>query len=74
MNGVVIPVERKPMLQWSLRITAYAQRLLDSLQDVDFSEAMKKMQSNWIGRSEGAQMFFDLEKGEGQIEIFHHPS
>ncbi|MEO1263153.1 MAG: class I tRNA ligase family protein [Bacteroidota bacterium] len=64
------PVERKPMLQWSLRITAYAQRLLDSLQDVDFSEAMKKMQSNWIGRSEGAQMFFDLEKGDGQIEIF----
>ena len=64
------PVERKPMLQWSLRITAYAQRLLDDLQTVDFSEAMKKMQSNWIGRSEGAQMFFDLENGNGQIEIF----
>ncbi len=64
------PVERKPMLQWSLRITAYAQRLLDDLQGVDFSEAMKKMQSNWIGRSEGAQLFFDLEDKEGQIEIF----
>ena len=64
------PVERKPMLQWSLRITAYAQRLLDDLQEVDFSEAMKKMQSNWIGRSEGAQLFFDLENGKGQLEIF----
>ena len=64
------PVERKPMLQWSLRITAYAQRLLDDLQEVDFSEAMKKMQTNWIGRSEGAQLFFDLENDKGQIEIF----
>ncbi len=64
------PVERKPMLQWSLRITAYAQRLLDDLQEVDFSESMKKMQSNWIGRSEGAQLFFDLEDNKGQIEIF----
>ena len=64
------PVERKPMLQWSLRITAYAQRLLDGLQTVDFSEAMKKMQGNWIGRSEGAQLFFDLADYDGQIEIF----
>lgn len=64
------PVERKPMLQWSLRITAYAQRLLDDLQEVDYSDSMKKMQSNWIGRSEGAQLFFDLEKEEGQIEVF----
>ena len=64
------PVERKAMLQWSLRITAYAQRLLDDLAEVDFSDAMKKMQSNWIGRSEGAQLFFDLEKGGGQIEVF----
>ncbi|MCB0520313.1 MAG: class I tRNA ligase family protein, partial [Saprospiraceae bacterium] len=54
------PVERKPMLQWSLRITAYAERLLNGLWEVDFSEAMKKMQGNWIGRSEGAQLFFDL--------------
>ncbi len=64
------PVERKPMLQWSLRITAYAERLLNDLKEVDFSDAMKKMQGNWIGRSEGAQMFFDLENGEGQIEVF----
>ncbi|MBK9012749.1 MAG: class I tRNA ligase family protein [Saprospiraceae bacterium] len=44
------PVERKPMLQWSLRITAYADRLLTDLDSVDFSDSMKKMQSNWIGR------------------------
>ncbi len=64
------PVERRPMLQWSLRITAYAQRLLDDMQPLEWSEAMKKMQSNWIGRSEGAQMFFDLLGFEEQIEIY----
>lgn len=64
------PVERKPMLQWSLRITAYADRLLSGLDTVDFSDSMKKMQSNWIGKSQGAQMFFDLENGAGQLEIF----
>ncbi len=64
------PVERKPMLQWSLRITAYADRLLSGLDMVDFSDSMKKMQSNWIGKSQGAQMFFDLENGAGQLEIF----
>ena len=64
------PVERKPMLQWSLRITAYADRLLKDLDEVDFSEAMKRMQSNWIGRSEGAQMFFDVAGSDLKIEIF----
>jgi leucyl-tRNA synthetase len=64
------PVERKPMLQWSLRITAYAERLLNDLNEVDFSDAMKKMQSNWIGRSQGAQIFFELEGGHGKLEIF----
>ncbi len=64
------PVERRPMLQWSLRITAYAQRLLDDLNEVDFSDSMKKMQSNWIGRSEGAQMFFDIVGSDQKIEIF----
>ncbi|MBI1223911.1 MAG: leucine--tRNA ligase [Bacteroidetes bacterium] len=64
------PVERKPMLQWSLRITAYADRLLTGLDTVDFSDSMKKMQSNWIGKSQGAQMFFELENGAGQLEIF----
>lgn len=64
------PVERKPMLQWSLRITAYAERLLNDLQELEWSEAMKKMQSNWIGRSTGAQLFFDLEGTDQKIEIY----
>jgi leucyl-tRNA synthetase len=73
------PVERKPMLQWSLRITAYAERLLSDLNDIEFSDSMTRMQSNWIGKSTGAQMFFDLEtpllqegpgEADGQIEIF----
>ncbi len=64
------PVERKPMLQWSLRITAYAERLLRDLDDIDWSEAMKKMQSNWIGRSEGAQLFFEVVDSDEKIEIF----
>lgn len=64
------PVERKPMLQWSLRITAYAERLLNDLETIDWSDSMKKMQANWIGRSEGAQMFFDVEGSDQKIEIF----
>ncbi|MBR9922699.1 MAG: leucine--tRNA ligase [Bacteroidetes bacterium] len=64
------PVERKPMLQWSLRITAYAERLLRSLDTLEWSEAMKKMQSNWIGRSEGAQVFFPIQGHNESIEIF----
>ena len=64
------PVERKPMLQWSLRITAYAERLLSDLNEVDFSDAMKRTQANWIGRSEGAQMFFDVAGSDRKIEIF----
>jgi len=64
------PVERKPMLQWSLRITAYAERLLNDLQDLEWSDAMKKMQSNWIGRSEGATMFFDIENFGEKLEIY----
>lgn len=64
------PVERKPMLQWSLRITAYAERLLNDLQELEFTESMKKTQSNWIGRSEGARIFFELEGRSEKIEIF----
>ena len=64
------PVERKAMMQWSLRITAYAERLLNDLDNIDWSDALKAMQRNWIGRSEGAQMFFDLAQHEGNIEIF----
>ncbi|MCB9340772.1 MAG: leucine--tRNA ligase [Lewinellaceae bacterium] len=68
------PVERKPMLQWSLRITAYAERLLNGLREVDFSEAMKKMQGNWIGRSEGAQLFFDLSLPLAPSEVSLPPA
>lgn len=64
------PVERRPMLQWSLRITAYAERLLDDLDVLEWSDAMKKMQRNWIGRSEGAQLFFELAGSAHRIEIY----
>jgi leucyl-tRNA synthetase len=64
------PVERKPMLQWSLRITAYAERLLNDLESLEWSEAMKKMQANWIGRSQGAQLFFDVQNHDQPIEIY----
>jgi leucyl-tRNA synthetase len=55
------PVERKLMNQWSLRITKYADRLIDGLQDLDFPESLKIMQRNWIGKSEGASLNFELE-------------
>jgi leucyl-tRNA synthetase family protein len=55
------PVTRKPMRQWMLRITAYAERLLDGLEKIDWSESLKEMQRNWIGRSEGAEVHFALE-------------
>ncbi len=64
------PVEKKPLLQWSLRITAYAERLLNDLEPLDWTDAMKTMQANWIGRSEGAQMFFDIVDSDKKIEIF----
>lgn len=64
------PVEKKAMKQWSLRITAYAERLLNDLDTVEWSDALKTMQRNWIGRSEGAQLFFDLDGHDEKIEIF----
>jgi leucyl-tRNA synthetase len=64
------PVEQRPMLQWSLRVTAYAKRLLDDLDELQWSDAMKKMQSNWIGRSEGARVFFPLAEHKDTIEVF----
>ena len=64
------PVERRPMLQWSLRITAYADRLLTGLDTLDWSDSMKKMQSNWIGKSTGARLFFDLQNSNEKIEVF----
>ena len=66
------PVEKKLMRQWSLRITAYAQRLLDGLDKIEFSDSLKEMQRNWIGRSEGASLVFQLETpiDENGIEVF----
>src|SRR5690606_4502209 len=54
------PVEKKKMRQWYLRITEYADRLLQGLEKVNFSDAMKEMQRNWIGKSEGAEMEFEV--------------
>ncbi len=64
------PVERKRMPQWSMRITAYAQRLLDGLDTLDWSESIKEAQRNWIGRSEGALIRFKLKDHAGDIEVF----
>lgn len=65
------PVERKLMRQWSLRITAYAQRLVDGLDKVDWSESLKEIQRNWIGRSEGAAVWFELaDQPDLKFEIF----
>lgn len=64
------PVIKKPMLQWSLRTTAYAQRLLDGLSEVDWPTALKIQQENWIGRSEGAKIFFPVEQSMKTIEVF----
>jgi leucyl-tRNA synthetase len=63
------PVERRPMRQWMLRITDYAQRLIDELDGVDWPESIKLLQRNWIGRSEGAMVKFATEGG-AEIEVF----
>ncbi len=64
------PVYRRPLKQWVLRITAYAERLLHDLDLVDWPEPVKLMQRNWIGRSEGARLRFSIEKTGDAIEIF----
>ncbi|RIM21457.1 leucine--tRNA ligase, partial [Staphylococcus cohnii] len=64
------PVVRKPMKQWVLKITEYADRLLEDLDDLDWPESLKDMQRNWIGRSEGAAISFDVEDNDAQIEVF----
>ncbi len=64
------PVVKKPMNQWSLRITAYAERLLNDMDEIDWSDSLKTMQRNWIGRSEGLQMFFELEGNSEKLEIY----
>src|SRR5699024_8123219 len=64
------PVVRKPMKQWILRITAYADRLLEDLEDLDWPESIKDMQRNWIGRSEGAEITFDIAGYDEQFTAF----
>ncbi|MBK8504878.1 MAG: leucine--tRNA ligase [Saprospiraceae bacterium] len=64
------PVEKKAMTQWYLRITAYAERLLQDLDTIDWSDALKTMQYNWIGRSEGASMHFPIRGHEFELEIY----
>ena len=64
------PVVRKKMTQWSMRITAYAQRLLDGLEKIDWPQPLKDSQINWIGRSEGAQVEFRIQNSEFRIFVF----
>ncbi|MBS1621739.1 MAG: leucine--tRNA ligase, partial [Bacteroidetes bacterium] len=75
INGVSerggFPVIKKKLRQWYLRITEYADRLLEGLNHVDFSEAMKEMQTNWIGKSSGAEMDFEIASGSFSLEFSH---
>ena len=64
------PVIRKKMTQWSMRITAYAERLLQGLDTIDWSESIKESQRNWIGKSVGASIDFVLASGEYKVEVF----
>ena len=64
------PVIRKKMTQWSMRITAYAERFLQGLDTIDWSESIKESQRNWIGKSVGASINFALAQGEHKIEVF----
>ncbi|TXC85089.1 leucine--tRNA ligase [Luteibaculum oceani] len=64
------PVEQKLMKQWMMRIGAYAERLLEDLDKLDWSDALKEIQRNWIGKSEGASVNFELENEKGKIEVF----
>jgi leucyl-tRNA synthetase len=64
------PVIRRPMRQWMLRITAFAERLLNDLDTIDWSDSLKEMQRNWIGRSEGAEVDFTLDGHGERIRVF----
>ncbi|PKG22257.1 leucine--tRNA ligase [Niallia nealsonii] len=64
------PVERRPMKQWMLKITAYADRLIEDLQEVDWPESIKEMQRNWIGRSEGAEVTFAIDERDETFTVF----
>ncbi|WP_397539683.1 leucine--tRNA ligase [Rummeliibacillus pycnus] len=64
------PVERRPMKQWMLKITAYADRLIDDLEEVDWPENIKDMQRHWIGRSEGAEVDFNIKDTDKHFRVF----
>ncbi len=64
------PVIQKKMMQWSMRISAYAERLLKGLDEIDWSDALKEIQRNWIGRSEGASVNFKVANHDANIEVF----
>ena len=64
------PIERKALRQWYLRITEYAERLLSGLDQIDFSSSLKEMQTNWIGRSEGAVIYFKIVDSDSQLAVF----
>ena len=64
------PVYRKPMKQWVLKITEYADRLLEDLDELDWPESIKDMQRNWIGRSEGAKVSFNVDGTDDEIDVF----
>ena len=63
------PVEQKKMRQWQLRVSAYAERLLDGLESLEWTESLKEMQRNWIGRSQGAEMLFKVENGDKTYDV-----
>ncbi len=64
------PVEQKKMRQWSLRITAYAERLLEGLKELEWSDAIKEIQKNWIGESHGCSLKFQVENSDIELEVF----
>jgi leucyl-tRNA synthetase len=64
------PVERKLMNQWSLRITVYAERLLNGLDDINWSDSIKESQRNWIGKSQGASVLFEVQDNKFAVEVF----
>jgi len=64
------PVIRKPMRQWILKITEYAERLLEDLEELDWSESIKDMQRNWIGKSTGAEVKFKIDGHDAELEVF----
>ena len=63
------PVEQKKMTQWQLRVSAYASRLLDDLEDLEWTDSLKDMQRNWIGRSQGAEMVFKTYNGDKEYDM-----